>query len=247
MPTMSNSTPIPINVYDLPGQDSLGKGVGSPPWAGSWDPLTLLEHVRSGQVWLVKGIGAHGLLLEKPHTVELVEFGGAVGMAIDRDCRAVLPIGQVYLQAPATFLERQWGYRRRAHSAESLQKLTESFPSLRRAALLWQYLCQRYSPSLLTPLPDEWLGRLVGVSGELIQHCRRQGGSLIEAMLTSEGFAEHDQRTGEPFQHLRGDITEGQAPTAVTPAKRRQHHQVKNFCLFQEGFDDIVADQDFYL
>ncbi|MEN9260649.1 MAG: hypothetical protein Q6L60_06760, partial [Thermostichus sp. HHBFW_bins_43] len=142
---------------------------------------------------------AHGLLLEKPHTVELVEFGGAVGMAIDRNCRAVLPIGQVYLQAPATFLERQWGYRRRAHSAEALQKVTESYPGMRRAALLWQHLCQRYGPSLLTPLPDEWLGRLVGVSGELIQRCRQQGGSLIEAMLAAEGFAGCDQPADERF------------------------------------------------
>ncbi|MFQ3585906.1 MAG: hypothetical protein SNJ85_13480, partial [Cyanobacteriota bacterium] len=118
MPTISNSTPIPINIYSAPPSVERILG-GSPPWAGSWDPLTLLEHVRSGQVWLVKGIGSHGLLLEKTHMVELVEFGGAVGMAIDRDCRAVLPIGQVYLQAPATFLERQWGYRRRAHSAEA--------------------------------------------------------------------------------------------------------------------------------
>ncbi|ABD02861.1 hypothetical protein [Synechococcus sp. JA-2-3B'a(2-13)] len=35
----------------------------------------------------------------------------------------------MYLQAPATFLERQWGYRRRARSTEILQKLTEAYPS----------------------------------------------------------------------------------------------------------------------
>ncbi len=174
MLTTSSSTPTPTNGSDSPvcgGQERPGKPV---------DPPTLLEQVRSGQVWLVKGMGSHGLLLEKTHIVELLEFGAAVGLAIDRDCRAVLPIGHVYLQAPATFLERQWGYRRRGHSAEIMQKLTEAYPSRRRAVLLWQHLYQRFSPASLASVPDEWLGRLVGVSEDLIQHCRQTGG--LEAM-----------------------------------------------------------------
>ncbi|MGY2779075.1 hypothetical protein ACVW0B_000973 [Thermostichus sp. MS-CIW-23] len=45
----------------------------------------------------------------------------------------------MYLQAPATFLERQ-----------------------------------QFGPALLASVPDEWLGRLVGVSGDLIQRCRQE-------------------------------------------------------------------------
>lgn len=217
MPTISNSTPTPTSVYSAPPPAERFAG-GSPPWAGCWDPPTLLQYVHSGQVWLVKGIGSHGLLLEKPHIVELVEFGGAVGMASDRHCRAVLPIGQVYLQAPANFLERQWGYRRRAHSVEAMQKLTESYPSLRRAALLWQYLCQRFDPNWLTPLPDEWLGRLVGVSGKLIQQCRQQEGSRLQALLAElEGFSQHDAGHFQAFQNFGGGIAKGQSPTAIAP------------------------------
>jgi hypothetical protein len=95
MPTTSNSTPTPINGSDslgCTGQTCPGKQVEPPLWAWLRDPSTLLEQVRSGQVWLVKGMGSHGLLLEKAHIVELLEFGAAVGLAIDRDCRAVLPI-----------------------------------------------------------------------------------------------------------------------------------------------------------
>ncbi|MFT0797459.1 hypothetical protein [Synechococcus sp. R5-12] len=68
----------------------------------------------------------------------------------------------------------QWGYRRRARSTEILQKLTEAYPSRRRATLLWQHLHQQFGPALLASVPDEWLGRLVGVSGDLIQRCRQE-------------------------------------------------------------------------
>ncbi len=227
MPTTLSSIPIPINVYSTPPltlPEELLRG------SLPWDSQRLLEYVRSGQVWLVKGKGPHGLVLEKPHLVELVQFGGAVGMAIDRDCRAVLPIGQVYLQAPATFLERQWGYRRRAYSAEVLQKVTEAYPSQRRAALLWHHLCQSYGPDLLTSVPDEWLGRMVGVAEHRIRSCRQQGGS--DLLLALEGLPDHDQGTVEPLQNCGRDITQGESTAAVAPAERRQNYQVKSFRLF---------------
>ncbi|MFS8875465.1 hypothetical protein NW840_07995, partial [Synechococcus sp. R5-13] len=44
-----------------------------------------------------------------------------------------------------------------------------SVPLSGRSRVVYQF-----GPALLASVPDEWLGRLVGVSGDLIQRCRQE-------------------------------------------------------------------------
>ncbi len=133
------------------------------PYGSSADPRRLLDQIHSGQISMVQGSGPHGLILCKRFTSELVVFGGAVGISRDQSCTAVIPLGDIDLRLPQTFLERQWSYRRRILSIEWQQAITEAHPSTRRAQILLERLEELFPMALLDPVPSEVLANLVGM------------------------------------------------------------------------------------
>lgn len=121
---------------------------------------------------MVKGSG--GLILEKPHMAEWVGLGAAVGLSMDRLCQAVIPCGQVCLTPPASYLERQWAYRRRIRWIDWQQSITEAYPAARRGQLLLKNL-QTFLPlEVWLALPDPLLAKLAGLPLEVMSEVRRE-------------------------------------------------------------------------
>lgn len=169
MPTTSNNTPIPTTASEVRDEMPLARVRGS----GS-DPQVLLTQVTKGSVRMVKGRGQFGLLLIKPFTTELVGFGAAVGLPLDRASQSVIPLGDVFLAPPRTYLERRWALRRRIYWINQQQQLTEAYPAPRRARLLLSYLEKLVPQPDLEAVPDEILAKLVGLEPELIEIVRTE-------------------------------------------------------------------------
>ncbi|MDX2270515.1 MAG: hypothetical protein NW237_01005 [Cyanobacteriota bacterium] len=171
MEITSNNIPIPIN-------SSRGESrAGIPPsfpltLPPRLDPQAWLEQLASGEVWVVKGGQSQALILEKPHTADFLGFGAALGMNLDRHCQAVIPLGEVSLHRPRSFLEQQWAYRRRQYWIEWQQRLTEAYPLQQRGSLLWQALQDILPMEIVQSIPDVILGKMVGISPEMMAATR---------------------------------------------------------------------------
>ncbi len=135
------------------------------PLGSPLDPRLLLHPITSGSLTIVKGHqGAAGLILDRHFTADLVLFGGAVGVSIDRDTEQVIPIGPVILVPPRSYLEKQWAFRRRVYWLNWQQQITEAYPAGRRAEILISRLSEQFSREQIQPLSDQILAKLVGVS-----------------------------------------------------------------------------------
>ncbi len=170
MPTISNSTPILIKSFSysaLPEPDlsqfRLSLAHPQP------DPSYLLSQLATGDPWMVKGIGEHGLILDYGPAAELVLFGSAVGMSVDQKCQQVIPIGTIYLVRAKSYLERQWSRRRRIQGINWHQSITEAYQAEYRTYRLLADLHQLFSPATVADLPDLILAKLVGLSPEKVQ------------------------------------------------------------------------------
>lgn len=129
------------------------------------EPHPLLHPITSGSLAIVKGHQEPaGLILERRFTADLVLFGGAVGVSIDRGTEQLIPIGLVILAPPCSYLEKQWAFRRRVYWLNWQQQITEAYPAGRRAEILISRLSDHFSVEQIQPLSDRILAKLVGVS-----------------------------------------------------------------------------------
>jgi hypothetical protein len=160
----------------------------------------MLQQVTSRQVWMVKGQGPCGVILDKPFTAELVMFGGAVGMEIDRHCQAVIPIGEVDLVQPSSFLEVQWAYRRRSYWNDWQQSITEAYPAVRRGILLLCRLQDLLATEVVDALPDPLLGKLVGLPAAVVGTARSALRHLPHQQLALGEDSQQEPSVGVPAQ-----------------------------------------------
>lgn len=73
----------------------------------------VLTQLSSGQILTIDSRCRGGLILCKRHHAEFAGYGAAVGGICDIDCNRIIPIGEVSLIHPESFLERQKAFKMR--------------------------------------------------------------------------------------------------------------------------------------
>ncbi|WP_017315918.1 hypothetical protein [Mastigocladopsis repens] len=139
------------------------------------DILTML---LSGKVFMVNSRRRNGLILFKGYHAEFAGPGAAVGGDYDRDCRGVLPIGNLSLLTPESHEERQKAYLIRRQWIRLIKQITENpVPGQRVQKILDQFE-QYFPPEMVAQLPDEAFALLVGVLPQTVGILRRLGSDV---------------------------------------------------------------------
>ncbi|ARV60888.1 hypothetical protein BZZ01_21735 [Nostocales cyanobacterium HT-58-2] len=135
----------------------------------------LLTMLLSGKVFMVNSRRRNGLILFKGYHAEFAGPGAAVGGDYDRDCRRVLPIGNLSLLTPESHEERQKAYLIRRQWIRLIKQITENpIPQQRVQKILDQF--EQYFPAeIVAQLPDEAFALLVGVLPQTVGILRRLG------------------------------------------------------------------------
>jgi hypothetical protein len=134
-------------------------------------PLQLFE---SGQLLCLPKSCRGGLILQHPHHAEFVGAGAAVGGYFDIKCKSVYTIGDVKLESPTQFQDRQRALANRIRYMRQLQKITYLKIPLQRAYLLIRQLHVWLPGEEVIIIPELLLAQLVGVLPKTIAIARRK-------------------------------------------------------------------------
>ncbi|NMG09169.1 hypothetical protein [Brasilonema sp. UFV-L1] len=138
----------------------------------------LLAMLLSGKVFIVNSRRRNGLILFKGYHAEFAGPGAAVGGDYDRDCRGVLPIGNLSLLNPESHEERQKAYLIRRQWIRLIKQITENPVSGQRIQKILDQFEQYFPLEIVAKLPDEAFALLVGVLPQTVAILRRLGSDI---------------------------------------------------------------------
>ena len=134
--------------------------------------MNILEQLHNQQLLIVSQ-RRNGLILYKPYHAEFVGPGAAVGGLFDRDCQAVLPVGDLCLLYPKSLEERQRAYALRMQWIRLIKQITSRQTPLQRAQkILEQFEGFNFKDEMINQVPDEAFALLVGVLPHTIREVR---------------------------------------------------------------------------
>lgn len=142
------------------------------------DNLDLLTMLHGGKLFIVNSRRRNGLILFKRYHAEFAGPGAAVGGDYDRDCFAVLPIGNLSLLNPETNDERQKAYLIRRQWIRLIKQITENSVPKQRVHKILDQFEQYFTSDMVTRLPDEVFALLVGVLPQTVKIVRRLGNDI---------------------------------------------------------------------
>ncbi|MDJ0797642.1 MAG: hypothetical protein QNJ51_12640 [Calothrix sp. MO_167.B12] len=138
----------------------------------SQDSSFLLQ-IRSGKALMVNSRKRNGLILFKGYHAEFAGPGAAVGGDSDRDCRAVLPIGNLSLVEIESHEERKKAYLIRRQWIRLIGQITQNSSSSQRVQKIIDQFEQYFPPEIVADLPDEAFALLIGVLPQTACFVRR--------------------------------------------------------------------------
>ncbi|MBE9181771.1 hypothetical protein IQ268_24705 [Oculatella sp. LEGE 06141] len=141
-------------------------------------PETILAALRDGQLLTVSSRRRNGLVLYKGYHAEFAGPGSAVGGMFDRDCRLVIPVGDLSLLYPESHDDRQRAYLIRRQWIRLTQQFTDKSLSLQRAQMILNQFETYFDAETVARLPDEAFAMMVGVLPQTIRLARRPPGKL---------------------------------------------------------------------
>ncbi len=141
----------------------------------------VLATLNSGKFLAVDSRRKNGLIICKQYHAEFAGPGAAVGGFFDRDCHAVIPVGDLNLTMPESYEERQKAYKIRIQWMRlTYQATTNEVPMQRARTILSQFEAY-FDAAIVAQLSDETLAQLVGVLPRTIRLARpRQVSSYID-------------------------------------------------------------------
>jgi|GEM_PF-1740871 len=143
------------------------------------DPLALAQHLLQGHILVVNKRQRNGLLIVKEFHAEFAGPGAIVGGNFDRDCRRVIPVGDLCLAPPASHEECQEAYLIRRQWIRLTQQFTDSSgPAVGRARMILNQFETYFDARAVQKLPDEAFALLVGVFPHTVRLARRPAGKL---------------------------------------------------------------------
>ncbi|PZV03719.1 MAG: hypothetical protein DCF22_26000 [Leptolyngbya sp.] len=161
--------------------------VSPSPQSESGDNNTaLLNCLRSGQLHSLPADCQGGLIILKSFYADFAGAGAAIGGEFDRHCTAVYTIGSVRLERRTSRVEREETLQTRIAYAEKLADITQVAVPLRRGGLIVDYLSQWLPAELAMTIPQELIGKLVGVlpvTVKLAGRSRQQGTGEMPTMI----------------------------------------------------------------
>ncbi|MEO1145198.1 MAG: hypothetical protein AAFY26_06340 [Cyanobacteria bacterium J06638_22] len=143
------------------------------------DPTALANYLLQGHLLVVNKRQRNGLLIVKGFYAEFAGPGAIVGGNFDRDCRRVIPVGDLCLAPPSNHDECQEAYLIRRQWIRLTQQFTDSSgPAVGRARMILNQFETYFDARAVQKLPDEAFALLVGVFPHTVRLARRPAGKL---------------------------------------------------------------------
>lgn len=133
----------------------------------------VLTQLSSGQILTIDSRCRGGIILCKRHHAEFAGYGAAVGGSCDIDCNRVIPIGDVRLIHPESFLDRQKAFIMRQRWFRFTQKAMESSVPLQRAHIILVMLEKYFGTEAVNSISDDVICQLIGVLPKTVTMARQ--------------------------------------------------------------------------
>lgn len=143
----------------------------------------ILQRLARGDLLIVNSRRKNGLIICKQFYAEFAGPGAAVGGFFDRDCRQIIPVGELSLIDPCDQEERQKAYLIRRQWIRLTYQLTDNPVPSQRAQMILSQFENYFGADTVEQIPDEAFALLVGVLPQTIRTFRQnflQSSSPIE-------------------------------------------------------------------
>lgn len=134
----------------------------------------MLEQIQAGELLVVSRNRRNGLILYKRFHADFAGPGAAVGGSLDRDCTAILPVGNLRLKVPASAKDVEEAYRIRRQWTILTRQMTDMEPPEKRARMILSQFENYFDPQVVAKIPDEALGLMVGIFPKTIAEARHK-------------------------------------------------------------------------
>lgn len=133
----------------------------------------MLEQIKAGELFVVSRRRRNGLILYKQFHADFAGPGAAVGGSLDRDCAAILEVGNLRLAPPGSPQEREEAYRIRRQWTILTRQLTDTKSPEDRARMILSQFENYFAPEVVAMIPDEAFGLMVGIFPKTIAEARQ--------------------------------------------------------------------------
>jgi hypothetical protein len=133
----------------------------------------ILTQLNGGKLLIVNSRRRNGLILYKQFHAEFAGPGAAVGGYFDKECCAVLPVGDLSLVSPKSPEERQKAYLIRRQWIRLTQQLTDNPQPSQRAQLILNQFENYFGAEAVAQLPDQAFALMVGVLPRTVEIARQ--------------------------------------------------------------------------
>lgn len=133
----------------------------------------MLEQIQAGELLVVSRNRRNGLILYKRFHADFAGPGAAVGGTLDRDCIAIVPVGNLRLKQPASKQDLEEAYRIRRQWTILTRQMTDSEAPEKRARMILSQFENYFDPKVVASIPDEAFGLMVGIFPKTITEARQ--------------------------------------------------------------------------
>ncbi len=134
----------------------------------------MLEQIQAGELLVVSRNRRNGLILYKRFHADFAGPGAAVGGSLDRDCTAIVPVGNLRLKQPASSQDLEEAYRIRRQWTILTRQMTDSEAPEQRARMILSQFENYFDPKVVASIPDEAFGLMVGIFPKTIAEVRQR-------------------------------------------------------------------------
>ncbi len=134
----------------------------------------ILEKLHQGQLMMINSRKRNGLILIKPFYAEFAGPGSAIGGAFDRNCQAVISVGDLSIGEPTCQEERQKAYLIRRQWIRLAQQITDNPQPSDRVRMMLQQFENYFALETVKAVPNEAFAMLVGVFPRTVRAVRAE-------------------------------------------------------------------------
>ncbi len=134
----------------------------------------ILEQLHQGQLMMINSRKRNGLILIKPFHAAFAGPGSAIGGVFDRNCQAVISVGDLSIGEPTSQEERQKAYLIRRQWTRLAQQITDNPQPSDRVRMMLQQFENYFALETVQEIPDEAFALLVGVLPRTVKRVRAE-------------------------------------------------------------------------
>lgn len=113
-----------------------------------------------------------GIILAGRFFNDLVWPGASLATPRSFDCQAMYVIGQVKYSRTTSVAAWQFAKAQRIHSIQTLERILDETSAVKRANLLYSFLCRRFGLESVQTVPLGAIARLIAVSVDEVEAAR---------------------------------------------------------------------------